>query len=422
MKFGKQLQATLVQDWGNHYVDYKSMKQLIKDSTSDEPAVRLQNFVALLASQLEQVNKFFVSKETELCAQWRATNMGLVAELSEQPAAAGWLRSCLLRLEVGAIANLTGDTTAYPGAELELEPELEPELKPEPEPEPEPEPGLEPEPEPELQLGPSSPRSTSSLGASPELLAGQDQLARFRAVHDDAQRLHQFVAINFIGFVKSMKKFEKKTELSVAHLFMPRLQRSKFFNSPKLASLLNDLDYNAKLLLYRLGFVETPAALDNGEGDEHTQTYTWTSAEQELRRCDLCTELSPQPVALSCTHRFCFPCAASASAVASSDGEWACPMCMRPQLLNPEVYTATSFGQIMQRSHSSGSLANSLEDQQAGQSEPDPRAAELEAEEASEGAMAMAQKEKEDDSQGLPGPPAAAPLQTTKEEQEQEQE
>ena len=60
MKFGKQLQATLVQDWGNHYVDYKSMKQLIKDSTSDEPAVRLQKFVALLASQLEQVNKAVV--------------------------------------------------------------------------------------------------------------------------------------------------------------------------------------------------------------------------------------------------------------------------------------------------------------------------------------------------------------------------
>ena len=67
----------------------------------------------------------------------------------------------------------------------------------------------EPEPEPE----PGSPSSSAAeAGASVELLAGRDQLARFRGAHDEAQRLHQFVAINFIGFVKGMKKFEKKTE------------------------------------------------------------------------------------------------------------------------------------------------------------------------------------------------------------------
>ena len=44
--------------------------------------------------------------------------------------------------------------------------------------------------------------------------------------------------------------------------------------------------------------------------------------------------------------------------VASSDGEWACPTCCRPQLLNPEVYTATSFGQIMKRSNSSVSITS----------------------------------------------------------------
>ena len=266
-----------------------------------------------------------------MCSRARALSFAFCnsdsahVSLSLSAAGAASLRSCLLRLELGAMAGRGGASPSM--------------LHPEPEPEPE----LEPETEIETQ----------------KESATEAQLSRFRAVHDDAQRLQQYVAINFIGFVKGMKKFEKKTGLSVAHLFMPRLQRAKFFNSPKLANLLHDLDYHAKLLLCRLGFVQHVHLLSSGAGLSHTESKisALDEAKHSLRRCDLCAEESVQPVALPCTHGLCWPCAASASAVASSDGEWACPVCMRPQLLNPEVYRISSFGQKIRRTHSSGSLA-----------------------------------------------------------------
>ena len=152
MKFGKQLQSTLVREWAAHYVDYKSMKQLIKDSGSDEPAVRLQKFVANLSSQLEHVNAFFVSMETQLYAQWQGTNMSLVTELANDQSGADRLRSCLLRLEVGAMTDTAGEASVPTSAATCVEVAPEPESEPEPEPEPEPE--LEPEPQPHMQLEP----------------------------------------------------------------------------------------------------------------------------------------------------------------------------------------------------------------------------------------------------------------------------
>jgi hypothetical protein len=65
--------------------------------------------------------------------------------------------------------------------------------------------------------------ATAGIGmgsrASPKLKAGRHQLGLFCDVYDAAQKLSQYVAINYVGFIKGMKKFEKRTSLSVGHIF-----------------------------------------------------------------------------------------------------------------------------------------------------------------------------------------------------------
>jgi SPX domain protein involved in polyphosphate accumulation len=96
MKFGKQLQASLVPGWAPHYVDYKAMKQLLKGAPhtgrqagreTDEPTARLHAFVTLLISQLERVNGFFGLMESRVCAQWgeAQVEMEAVAAMANDP-------------------------------------------------------------------------------------------------------------------------------------------------------------------------------------------------------------------------------------------------------------------------------------------------------------------------------------------------
>ena len=96
MKFGKQLQASLVPGWAPHYVDYKAMKQLLKGAPhtgrqagreTDEPTARLHAFVTLLISQLERVNGFFGLMESQVCAQWgeAQVEMEAVAAMANDP-------------------------------------------------------------------------------------------------------------------------------------------------------------------------------------------------------------------------------------------------------------------------------------------------------------------------------------------------
>ena len=118
---------------------------------------------------------------------------------------------------------------------------------------------------------------------------------------------------------------------------VPRLQRATFFNSPSLAILLAEVDFSAKDLLLRLGC--------GGSGSDIMNEF----------RCCLCHELMRQPIVLSCSHRFCWQCTAQASAVASTEGEWCCPTCRRPQVLNPEIYcVATSLKTLVERHIPSG--------------------------------------------------------------------
>jgi len=219
MKFGKQLQGTMVPEWSSYYMDYKALKKEIKQLAAAEEApshVKVERFVEQLGSQLDGVNAFFKAEEASVMAKWRTIDLIMMDSISpeDKQEMTEWLRA---RLQTNAGA---------PGAE--------------------------------------APR------------ASRNQLGLFCDVYDAAQKLRQYVAINYVGFVKGMKKFEKKTSLSVGHIFMPRLQRTTFFNSPKLAILLAEVDCSAKDLLLRLGLQA---------GDMQSEF-----------RCGLCSEVMRQPV------------------------------------------------------------------------------------------------------------------------------
>lgn len=325
MKFGKQLQGTMVAEWSDYYVDYKTLKKEIKaiSSTDASPPAQVERFVELLVEQLEGVNMFFTTEQASVVAKWKTIDVLMI----QAPTAADkammiqWLRERL---------RSNSDSRGEKGSDTTL--------------------------------------PTGRMAA--KLKASMHQLSLFCDVYDAAQRLSQYVAINYVAFVKGMKKFEKRTALSVGHIFMPRLQRAVFFNSPALAILLAEVDFSAKDLLLRLG-------CGGAEADMLDEF-----------RCSLCHELMRQPIVLACSHRFCWQCTAQASAVASTEGEWCCPTCRcvgvlrslpyyqyartprffalakltwpvllssRPQVLSPELYcVATSLSTLVERHMPSG--------------------------------------------------------------------
>jgi hypothetical protein len=221
----------------------------------------VEQFVDLLVEQLEAVNMFFKTEQAGLMAKWKTIDMLMIQAPTDSDKAimTQWLRQ---RLQSSSDSSELADSDILPAG-----------------------------------------------GMSAKLKASKHQLSLFCNVYNAAQRLSQFVAINYVAFVKGMKKFEKRTALSVGHIFMPRLQRAVFFNSPLLANLLAEVDFSAKDLLLRLG-------CGGGEADILKDF-----------RCSLCHELMRQPIVLACSHRFCWECTAQASAVASTEGEWCCPTC-----------------------------------------------------------------------------------------------
>eukprot|EP01048_Picozoa_sp_COSAG05_P005315 COSAG05_NODE_311_length_11636_cov_11.922250_21_plen_329_part_00 len=291
MKFGKQLSEARAFDDGR-YVDYKALKKRIKSLADAEPREQTRTFVELLCAELDAVNAFFKAKEQAVSAQWREVGL------------AGALKDSVVSEDKAEVLRWLMDTAA-----------------------------------------------PAELPAAAQPSPTQAHLRAFRRVYDDVQLLRHYVAINFVGFIKAMKKFEKNLALSVGHLFLPRLQRSSFFNSPKLAVFLAEVDCAAKDLFALLLQPPTDAtrlALASGglpepEPEPEPQLPAGPAGPAgpaaAAYACHLCeAELHELPIVLACTHAFCWPCIASASAMASSEGEWACPSCCWPQTLDPQLY------------------------------------------------------------------------------------
>eukprot|EP00329_Picozoa_sp_Boothbay-MS584-11_P001956 21168_5 len=244
MKFGKRLSSTLVQGWQSHYVDYGAIKALIKQLTAPgsghDPASQIQGFSQLLNHQLATVNAFFQCEEAGIIAKWRSIDLTGLRSLSSSQvqAAREWLG-----VRIGTHGRPVPHSTAM---------------------------------------------HASQLGA-----AGL-QLQLFCDVYDVAQQLRQYTAINFVAFIKGMKKFEKQTKRTISTAFMPRLQRSKFFVSTNLAVLLTEMDNAARDLLETVGLCRS--GVDTKETCCHNP------------ECQ--AKIDRVAVVLSCAHRLCWQCTA----------------------------------------------------------------------------------------------------------------
>ena len=111
MKFGKQLQGTMVAEWSDYYVDYKALKKQIKliAAKGATPPVQVEQFVALLLEQLEAVNMFFKTEQASVMAKWKTIDMAMIQASTDADKAImiHWLRQ---RLQSSSNSSKQDDT------------------------------------------------------------------------------------------------------------------------------------------------------------------------------------------------------------------------------------------------------------------------------------------------------------------------
>eukprot|EP00286_Rhodomonas_abbreviata_P028475 CAMPEP_0181299224 /NCGR_PEP_ID=MMETSP1101-20121128/6225_1 /TAXON_ID=46948 /ORGANISM="Rhodomonas abbreviata, Strain Caron Lab Isolate" /LENGTH=337 /DNA_ID=CAMNT_0023404345 /DNA_START=285 /DNA_END=1295 /DNA_ORIENTATION=- len=72
MKFGKRIRSEAVESWGEHYVDYKGLKHLLKPLvTNGCPSEGEDEFSNAIIAEIEKVDRFFACKELELYTEFR---------------------------------------------------------------------------------------------------------------------------------------------------------------------------------------------------------------------------------------------------------------------------------------------------------------------------------------------------------------
>ena len=127
---------------------------------------------------------------------------------------------------------------------------------------------------------------------------------------ENLNQLRKFIVLNYLGVIKIVKKHDKNAPHPVADRMIPLLYAQPFYHSLQVAALYSEIDS-----LSRRG-------LKAVSRDDYT--------------CPLCNDLLECPVVLSCSHRFCWKCLSQA-AISTSEHE-ACPVCRKPQLLDPSNY------------------------------------------------------------------------------------
>jgi len=270
--FGERLERERVPSWEAEYVNYAALKAMAAASSASALSSeqdRVQAFLVALLTQLQRCNAFVSEREGELAAEWPA----LAAELHEHAGGGGGSGGAAEAEAASLLKSHVRRTCRAP---------------------------------------PGRCAAVARVAAAD----GASLLPRFVAALDRGQSLRHYVALNFLAFTKAIGRFEKKTALVVAPLFMPHLQASKFVNSPKLALLLTEIECAAQ------GWLVDAEAQTAGEVRED---FT----------CAICLDVLSSPVVLNCAHRFCWHCAAAASARAETS-QWSCPICRKAHTLTGE--------------------------------------------------------------------------------------
>ena len=127
---------------------------------------------------------------------------------------------------------------------------------------------------------------------------------------ESMSQLRKFIVLNYLGVIKIVKKHDKNAPRPVADRMIPFLYAQPFYHSLQVAQLYTEVDSMSRRGRKQLS--------------------------RDEFRCPLCQELLDCPVVLSCSHRFCWKCLSRAAC--SSAVHDACPVCRKPQLLDPSNY------------------------------------------------------------------------------------
>ena len=130
-------------------------------------------------------------------------------------------------------------------------------------------------------------------------------------VCEGMSQLRKFIVLNYLGVIKIVKKHDKNAGQPVAEQMIPYLYAQPFYHSLQVAQMYTEVDN-----MSRMGM---------------------KSVRRDDFNCPICGDLLECPVVLSCSHRFCWKCI-SRAANSSGTGEDACPVCLKPQLLDPSNY------------------------------------------------------------------------------------
>ena len=231
MKFGKRILAQLLPEWRASYVDYKLLKKEIKEwaaklSAGDAEAgarhaqTAVEAFLRLLQAQLAMVEAFYAQQEEALVAQWKVLSPQLEPERGGSGGCCGGGASASASGGGGGVAAAAGEqggASAAAGARAAR--------------------GAA------AGIAAAAGVGAAAGGAHAAAAAGPtDRQAEFGQLYDKAQRLRHYVALNYMAFVKGMKKFEKKTQLLVTGAFLPSMQTARFYTCPYLGDILGELD------------------------------------------------------------------------------------------------------------------------------------------------------------------------------------
>ena len=151
---------------------------------------------------------------------------------------------------------------------------------------------------------------TAQVVALRQSLPRDGDLSSLSDVCEQMSQLRKFIVLNYLGVIKAVKKFDKNAALPVAERMIPFLYAQPFYHSLQVAQLYTEVDS-----MSRMGM---------------------KSVRRDDFNCPLCGDLLECPVVLSCSHRFCWKCLSRAAHSASMDD--ACPVCLKPQLLDPSNY------------------------------------------------------------------------------------
>ena len=321
MKFGKTLKRVLHPPWAESYVDYKTLKQLIKrcctalEERMHRPTAALDTadttrlyglhrlaFFLFITEEVVKVSTFY----TRQLEAWEAHYQDIVASPITTPSSS---------------------------------------------------------PLPSFSRSPPSSLSSSSSA----------QLAALRALCDQLDKLRSFVLLNHLAFIKILKKYDKHVSSlthsalssrslsgllgygpsgetgSASMSCMATIMQSAFYSSPRLAVLLTNVQVQMAMRSTGSawdaagGREEKESMMDDDDGSGGLQAMTAApsspsaTADDYEFTCPICLDTLTLPVILSCSHRFCFSCLAAWSTQSQK-----CPVCRLEHPLHPDSYTVSS--------------------------------------------------------------------------------